>query len=71
MDILRAMVTHLVGVPELAAALGVDQSTIHRRIARRELVPAAYLGKRPLFSADDVERLMRGEQQLPTAERAS
>lgn len=69
MDILRAMVTYLVGVPELAAELGVDQSTIHRRITRGDLVPAAWLGRRPLFARDDVERLKRGEQQLPPLER--
>ena len=61
----------LVGVPELAGLLGVDQSTIHRRISRHELEPSLYLGRRPLWTRDDVERLERGEQLLPPAERAS
>lgn len=65
------MQSEFVGVTELAAVLGVERSTIHRRIVRRELVPAVYAGRQPLFTRDDVERLKRGEQQLPPAERAS
>ncbi len=53
------------GVTEVAAALKVDRSTIHRRILRKELRPASYAGRQPLFTHEDVERLMRGEQQLP------
>lgn len=55
----------LMGVPELAAALGVERSTVHRRIVAERLTPVAYVGRRPLFTAEDVDRLKRGEQQLP------
>lgn len=41
----------LFGIPEAAAALGFDQSTIYRRVERGALVPDAYVGRRPLFSA--------------------
>ena len=54
----------LIGIPELAAELGVDQSTINRRITAGKLSPSAYVGKRAVFTADDVERLRRGEHQL-------
>ncbi len=62
------MHSRFVGVPELAAELGVDQSTINRRITAGKLSPTAYVGKRAVFTVDDVERLRRGEQQLPREE---
>ena len=33
------MTTKLIGIPKLAAALGVDQSTVHRRIDRKAIEP--------------------------------
>ena len=60
--------TQLIGIPEVAAALGVDQSTINRRIHAGKLTPTVRVGRRPLFTLDDVERLRRGEQQLPREE---
>ena len=60
--------TQLLGIPEVAAELGVDQSTINRRITAGKLSPSAYVSKRAVFTADDVERLRRGEQQLPREE---
>ena len=33
------MTTKLIGIPKLADALGVDQSTVHRRIARQAIEP--------------------------------
>lgn len=62
------METTLITATELAAALGVDRSTIHRRIERGAITPTVRVGNRPLFTADDVERLKRGEQQLPASE---
>lgn len=56
--------TDLVSATELAEALGVDRSTIHRRIARGELQPAAKVAGRPVFLAADVENLKRGERHL-------
>lgn len=54
----------LLGVPAVAAALGIAPSTIHRRIARGEMLPAAYAGKHALFTASDVDQLARGERPL-------
>lgn len=65
------MQSEFVGVTELAAELGVNRTTIHRRVFRGELVPAGYAGKQPLFTRDDVERLKRGEKQLATPKVAS
>lgn len=59
------METHLLSVPQLAAALGVDRTTIHRRIERGALEPAGYVGNRAVFRREDVEALVRGEQTLP------
>lgn len=59
------MSTPLIGVPELAEALGVDQSTVHRRVASGKLVPFERVGKQPLFRRQDVAALVRGEQTLP------
>ena len=59
------MTTTLLTASELAEALQVDRSTIHRRVARGELTPTAFAGRQPLFALDDAERLKRGEQQLP------
>ena len=50
----------LIGVPELAAALGVDQSTVHRRIERGAITPTVTVGKRPLFSVEDALAIMLG-----------
>lgn len=57
--------TELISATKLAEVLGVDRSTIHRRILRGELKPALVAGNRPFFTAEDVERLKRAEQQLP------
>ena len=54
-----------VGVPELAAALRIDQSTVHRRIKAGTLEPATYVGRSPVFRREDVPALVRGEQTLP------
>lgn len=62
------MNTALIGVPELAAALGVDQSTIHRRVASGRLVPYERVGRSPLFRREDIPALARGEQTLPKEE---
>lgn len=64
------MATTLLTASALADALDVDRSTIHRRVARGDLTPAAYAGRQPLFALDDLARLKRGEQQLPTKEDA-
>lgn len=61
----RCMTDELLGVTALAVELGVDRSTIHRRIAAEKLTPTAFVGRQPLFTRSDVERLKRGEQQLP------
>ena len=42
--------------------------THNQRITAGKLSPSAYVGKRAVFTADDVERLRRGEQQLPREE---
>lgn len=60
----------LYGVPELAVKLGVDQSTVHRRLARGEIIPSLVVGKRALFTPTDAEAIRRREQQLP-AERTA
>lgn len=57
--------SNLIGIPQLAAELGVNQSTIFRRIKRGKLVPVGYIGKQAVFYASDVERIRRGEQPLP------
>lgn len=59
----------LIGVPELAVELGVDQSTVHRRIERGELTPFTTVNKRPFFHAEDVAALVRGERTLPPTAR--
>lgn len=59
------MESTLLSVPQLAARLGVDRSTIHRRIERGALTPAGYVGKRALFRLEDVAALARGERTLP------
>lgn len=57
----------LVSAPQLAAALGVDRSTIHRRVARGDLTPFTVVGNRPFFLARDIEAMKRGEQQKEPA----
>lgn len=52
----------LLGVTQLAAELGLDRSTVHRQIAAGTITPTALVGRRALFTRDDVERLKRGEQ---------
>jgi len=59
------MESQLLSATQLAAELGVDRSTVHRRIDRGELVPAGYVDNRPLFRREDAEALARGEQTLP------
>lgn len=61
------MSTSLLSVTQLAEELGVDRSTIHRRIDRGELTPAGYVGNRALFRREDVEALGRGEQTISQA----
>lgn len=60
------MESTLLSVPQLAAELGVDRTTIHRRIERGDLAPAGYVGNRALFRREDIEALARGEQTIPT-----
>ena len=55
----------LLTATELAAALGVNRSTIHRQITGGRLTPAGYAGRSPLFLPEDLERLKRGEQHFP------
>lgn len=62
------METELIGVPQLADVLGVDQSTIHRRIYRGDLTPYITVGNRALFLAADVDAIKRGEQHIKTKE---
>ena len=70
--ILRSMPTvSLIGVPELAAALGVDQSTVHRRIERGAITPTVTVGKRPLFSVEDAQAIMLGPAAPKAQERTS
>ena len=70
--ILRFMPTvSLIGVPELAAALGVDQSTVHRRIERGAITPTVTVGKRPLFSVEDAQAIMLGPAAPKAQERTS
>lgn len=59
----------LIGATALAAELGVAPSTVHRRIERGELVPAATIGNRPVFRLEDVDALARGERTLPKGDR--
>lgn len=65
------MTDQLLGAPELAAALGVHRSTIHRRIERGELEPAGTVAGRPVFRREDAEALVRGERTLPPQEPAA
>lgn len=64
------MTENLFTVSMLAKELGVDRSTVHRRIVDGRVHPIAYAGRHALFTLGDVERLRRGEQQLP-AERGA
>ena len=56
--------TDFLGTKDLAVRLGVDVSTVYRRIQRGELIPAAYVGKQALFTPEDADALARGEVQL-------
>lgn len=58
----------LLSAPQVARALGVDRSTITRRVQRGALQPAAYVGNRPLFLASDIDAIKRGEQHIKTKE---
>lgn len=62
------MTETLLTVAMLAKELGVDRSTVHRRIVGDKMHPAAYAGRHALFTLDDLARLRRGEQQLPREE---
>jgi len=59
------MSNDLVSATRLASMLQVDRSTVHRRIARGELVPATVVDGRPLFLAKDAEAYARGERPIP------
>lgn len=63
------MENNLLSVTQLAAELGVDRSTVHRRIDRGDLTPVAYIGNRPVFRLEDVAALTRGEQTPPKGDR--
>lgn len=64
--------TTLVTATELADALGVDRSTVHRRIGRGAIKPTHYAGGQPLFTREAAQAILHGpEEPSEPAERAS
>ncbi len=67
-----SMATELINVPALAEALGVDRSTVHRRIERGALKPTHYAGDQPLFTREAAQAILHGPvKPSEPAERAS
>ena len=66
------MASELINVQALAEALGVDRSTVHRRIARGALKPTHYAGDQPLFTREAAQAILHGPvKPSEPAERAS
>lgn len=64
-----AMQPDIINASAAAKLLGVDRSTIHRRIKRGELVPWLVVGRQPLFQRSDIQAYARGERPLKEGER--
>ena len=66
------MATELINVPALADALGVDRSTVHRRIERGAIKPTHYAGGQPLFTREAAQAILHGPvKPSESTERAS
>ena len=67
------MTTKLIGIPKLADALGVDQSTVHRRIARQAIEPTHVADDgRVYWTQEAAQAILHGpEKPAEPAERAS
>ena len=72
LPLLPMMETTLVTATELADALGVDRSTVHRRIERGAIKPTHYAGDQPLFTREAAQAILHGPvKPAEPAERAS
>ena len=67
------MTTKLIGIPKLAAALGVDQSTVHRRITRQAIEPTHVADDgRVYWTLEAAQAILHGpEKPAESTERAS
>ena len=66
------METQLITATELSNALGVDRSTVHRRIERGAINPTHYAGGQPLFTREAAQAILHGPvKPSEPAERAS
>lgn len=67
------MTTKLIGIPKLAAALGVDQSTVHRRITRQAIEPTHVADDgRVYWTQEAAQAILHGPvKPSEPAERAS
>ena len=61
-DYTFVMANELHTVPDIAAHLGVDRSTVHRRIAAAGIEPTVIAGRTRLFDLDAVAALFTTEE---------
>jgi|GEM_PF-6549024 len=57
------MGNELTTVPSIAARLGLDRSTVHRRITAAGIEPKLVAGRTRLFDRSDVEALFTEDDQ--------
>ena len=66
------MTTKLIGIPKLADALGVDQSTVHRRIARQAIEPTHVADDGCVYwTPEAAQAILHGPEKPSEPERAS
>lgn len=64
------MIEGLLSVPQLAALLGLNRSSVYRRVASGDLEPSTMVGNRALFTPERAAAIHATEQARRSGGRA-